>query len=177
MDKKIDVLPDVVGLSGSEFVILDDGTVTSKATVNKIIALVTKVTLGLAAVENTSDLDKVISTAVAAALLDKVDKTALTALQTTVTGQGTTIALKADKTDLTNVDNIADAAKPVSTLQAAAIALKEDKTVVAALAVRVAALEGRIAAAQADSTAADVPGLVADFNGLLAKLKTAGLVA
>ena len=97
---------------------------------------VTKAQVGLGNADNTSDVNKPVSTATATALALKADSSAVT----------TALALKADQTSLTahtsntsnphsttkaqvglgNVDNTSDVNKPVSTAQATAIALKSD---------------------------------------------------
>lgn len=86
-----------------------------------------KAAVGLANVDNTSDANKPLSSAMTSALAGK--EASLPA------GGLTTHYLRGDKTWVThdkasvglgNVDNTADSAKPVSTAQAAAIALKEN---------------------------------------------------
>lgn len=89
----------------------------------------TKSDVGLGNVDNTSDLNKPISTAT---------QTALNAKENTITAGTTSQYFRGDKTfqtldktavGLGNVDNTSDANKPVSTAQAAAIALKQDTLV------------------------------------------------
>ena len=78
---------------------------------------VTKSQIGLSNVDNTSDVNKPISTATQTALNNKVDKT------TTINGHvlsGNVTVTKAD-VGLSNVDNTSDTNKPVSTAQQAAI--------------------------------------------------------
>lgn len=78
---------------------------------------VTKAQIGLSNVDNTSDVNKPISTATQTALNNKVDKT------TTVNGHALSENVTVTKADvgLSNVDNTSDANKPVSTAQQAAI--------------------------------------------------------
>lgn len=90
--------------------------------IDKII--LDKPDVNLPNVDNTSDVNKPISTAQAAALAAKVDKT------TTVNGRALSgnISITATDIGLGNVNNTSDANKPVSTAQATAIAAKVDKT-------------------------------------------------
>lgn len=60
-----------VPLTGAERVPMDQGTQTVDASTQQIAALATKQTVGLGNVDNTSDLNKPISAATAAALADK----------------------------------------------------------------------------------------------------------
>ena len=78
---------------------------------------VTKAQIGLSNVDNTSDVNKPISTATQTALNNKVDKT------TTVNGHALSgnVTVTKDDVGLGNVDNTSDANKPVSTAQQAAI--------------------------------------------------------
>lgn len=78
---------------------------------------VTKAQVGLGNVDNTSDVDKPISTATQSALNLKVDKT------TTVNGHALSSNVTVSKSDvgLSNVDNTSDMNKPVSTAQKSAI--------------------------------------------------------
>ena len=89
----------------------------------------TKAQVGLGNADNTSDLNKPISTAT---------QTALNAKEPTITAGTTSQYYRGDKTfqtldksavGLGNVDNTSDANKPVSTAQATAIALKQDTLV------------------------------------------------
>lgn len=89
----------------------------------------TKTQVGLGNVDNTSDLNKPISTATQSALDGK---------EPTITAGTTSQYYRGDKTfqtldkaavGLGNVDNTSDVNKPVSTAQAAAIALKQDTLV------------------------------------------------
>ena len=107
---------------------------------------VTKSTVWLWNVDNTSDADKPISTATQAALDLKADKTELptvndaritvqknsVSVDSFTLNQNTdnTINITVDKTDvgLGNVDNTSDADKPISTATQAALDLKADKT-------------------------------------------------
>ena len=79
--------------------------------------VLTKSDVGLSNVNNTSDVNKPVSTAQQAALDEKVDS---------VNGQTGVAVL--DKTDvgLSNVDNTSDANKPVSTAQQTALDAKAD---------------------------------------------------
>jgi len=86
----------------------------------------TKSDVGLSNVDNTSDLNKPISTAT---------QTALNAKEDTITAGTTSQYYRGDKTfqtldktavGLSNVDNTSDVDKPVSTAQATAIGLKQD---------------------------------------------------
>lgn len=85
------------------------------------VAGVTKAHVGLGAVDNTSDADKPVSAAQAAALAGKADRH-----NPTFTGdvQGITRA----HVGLGNVDNTSDAAKPVSLAVAAALGGKADRS-------------------------------------------------
>jgi hypothetical protein len=87
---------------------------------------VTKDMVGLGSVDNTSDAAKPISTAAQAALDAKAPKASPT-FTGTVTLPATTNGLSKSNVGLGNVDNTADAAKPVSTAQQAALDAKADK--------------------------------------------------
>jgi hypothetical protein len=80
--------------------------------------------VGLSNVDNTSDINKPVSTAQQTALNLKVDKT------TTVNGYNLSSNINLNKSDvgLSNVDNTSDTSKPVSTQQQTALNLKVDKT-------------------------------------------------
>ena len=131
----------------------------------------TKAAVGLGNVDNTSDVNKPVSTAQAAALAVKADTTAvvaavaaheaavdphpsyLTAAEGNAAYATVAQGAKADSAvqpagltkaavGLGNVDNTSDANKPVSTAQAAALAVKADTTaVVAAVAAHEAAVD------------------------------------
>lgn len=121
---------------------------------------ITKANVGLANVDNTSDLLKPISTATQTALNGKAATSHThTKIQITdfahthspsevglanvnntsdankpvSTAQQIALNLKADKTAITNVNNTSDMDKPISTAQQAALNLKADKTEVANL--------------------------------------------
>lgn len=84
---------------------------------------VTKSQVGLGNVDNTSDADKPVSTAQAAAI--KVAKDDITAHKN---NKSNPHAVTADQVGLGNVNNTSDANKPVSTAQKAALDKKIDKT-------------------------------------------------
>ncbi|KAK6033562.1 tape measure domain protein [Ostertagia ostertagi] len=99
----------------------------------------TKSLVGLGSVDNTPDASKPVSTAQAAAIALKYDATnpagyvtsagaASAAPVQSVAGKTGTVSLVKGDVGLGSVDNTADASKPVSTAQAAAIALKYDAT-------------------------------------------------
>src|SRR6185369_2568483 len=79
---------------------------------------VTKSAVGLGNVDNTSDVNKPVSTAQAAA-------DALKAPLASPTFTGTVSGITATMVGLGNVNNTSDLAKPISTLTAAALALKQ----------------------------------------------------
>lgn len=96
------------------------------------------VVVGLENVDNTSDANKPVSIAQAAAIALKADAAAFSNIDNTSdankpvsTAQAAAIALKANSADFSNVDNTSDLNKPVSTAQAAAIALKADASIIA----------------------------------------------
>jgi len=102
---------------------------------------VTKAQVGLSNVDNTSDANKPISTAVQNALNGKASQASLSSLSNTVAGKADLISLnthvqnKANPHTVTkaqvglgDVDNTSDANKPVSTRQQAAINAKADQT-------------------------------------------------
>jgi hypothetical protein len=86
---------------------------------------ITPATLGLGNVDNTSDVNKPLSTAVNNALGLKVDKT-ITVNTQPLSGN---VVITPATLGLGNVDNTSDANKPVSTAQANAIGAKVDKTI------------------------------------------------
>ena len=116
---------------------------------------VTKEQLGLGNVDNTSDVNKPISTATQNALDDKADKTTVSSLSNTLTKEiqdrqagdntnATAISTHATnksnphnvtkaQVGLGNVDNTSDANKPISTAVQNALNLKADKTEISAL--------------------------------------------
>ena len=83
--------------------------------------VVTKTTIGLGNVDNTSDVNKPISTATQTALNSKVDNT------TTVNGYALSSNVTLSKSDLglSNVDNTSDVNKPISTATQTALNAKE----------------------------------------------------
>lgn len=112
-----------------------------RISLNSLTGLVTKTKLGLDQVDNTSDLNKPVSTATQTALGLKADNTSV---QTSLNAQQQQLDQKANALDLTTheadtgnphlvtkdqvglgfVDNTADADKPVSTAMQAALDLK-----------------------------------------------------
>lgn len=130
---------------------------TITITADKTEMGLTKADVGLGNVDNTSDANKPVSTATQTALNAKADLTSLAGYQpldsdlTTIGALApandtvvqrkagawvastpatvkTDLALTKSDVGLANVDNTSDAAKPVSTAQATAIAAKADKT-------------------------------------------------
>ncbi len=99
---------------------------------------VTKSQVGLANVDNTSDINKPVSTAQATALDLKLNTTTYNTNRTTDTDIVSTHIADTEnphsvtkgQVGLANVDNTSDASKPVSSAQATAIGLKADTTVV-----------------------------------------------
>jgi hypothetical protein len=129
---------------------LDSAVVTAAArtVLDDVSTTAMRTTLGLGNVDNTSDANKPVSTAQAAADATKqpldADLTTIAGLAATtdnvIQSVGSawasrtpaqvkaTLALTKSDVGLGSVDNTADASKPVSTAQAAADALKADKT-------------------------------------------------
>ena len=102
--------------------------------------VVTKALLAIENVDNTSDANKPVSTAQAAALLLKADASALTA-HTGNTSNPHSVT-KA-QVGLENCDNTSDVNKPVSTAQSIALGFKADTTAVnAALALKLSIAQG-----------------------------------
>ena len=108
------------------------------ALLDDIDAASNRATIGLGNVNNTSDINKPVSTAQQTALDTKANKgansdiTSITGLTTALSvaqgGTGvTTLAALEAAIGTTNVDNTSDVNKPVSTAQATAIALKANK--------------------------------------------------
>lgn len=83
--------------------------------------------VGLANVDNTSDSAKPISSATQTALGSKENSLPTGTTAQYFRGNKTLATLNASAVGLGNVDNTADSAKPVSTAQATALALKVDK--------------------------------------------------
>jgi hypothetical protein len=118
-----DVTGLVTALEGKEPTITA-GTATQYLKGDKTLATLDKAAVGLGNVDNTSDAAKPVSTAAATALAGK---------EPTITAGTATQYIKGDKTlatldkaavGLGNVDNTSDAAKPVSTATATALAGK-----------------------------------------------------
>ena len=84
-----------------------------------------KSTVGLANVDNTSDANKPISTAVATALAGKEPTVAAGTNTQFYRGDKTWVAIDKSTVGLANVDNTSDANKPISTATATALAGKE----------------------------------------------------
>ncbi len=147
---KVSDLPNVTTpLNGDEYLLMVQNNFTRKGTPNQIINLVTKATVGLSSVDNTSDVAKPVSTAQQSALDLKVPTTrtingqALTsnititagdlgavANTTTVNGHplNANVTVSAGDVGLGNVTNTSDANKPVSTATQTALDLKLNKT-------------------------------------------------
>ena len=91
---------------------------------DKSFVTLDKIAVGLANVDNTSDVAKPISTVQASALAGK--ESAITVGTTSQYWRGDKSFVTLDKiaVGLTNVDNVSDANKPVSTAQATALGLK-----------------------------------------------------
>lgn len=100
-------------------------TVAGKA-LNTNITL-NKSDVGLTNVDNTSDSAKPISSATQTALASKENSLPTGTTAQYFRGNKTLATLNASAVGLGNVDNTADSAKPVSTAQATALALKVDK--------------------------------------------------
>lgn len=141
---------------------------------------VTKAQVGLGSVDNTSDLAKPIGTATQAALDVKAAashghaiadvgglQSALDA-KLAINGNGSALAgLTAAQVGLGNADNTSDAAKPISTATAAALAGKAPTAhshAVGDVAGLQAALDGKAAASHAH-TIANITGLQASLDG------------
>lgn len=105
---------DAITVNGTSQTIEDK---TAKIVVNKS-------TVGLGNVDNTSDVDKPVSTAQATAIAEakKAGTTAQTNLETHVSNKDNPHEVTKTQIGLENVDNTSDADKPVSTKQATAIA-------------------------------------------------------
>lgn len=129
---------DVSGKISSSVLPATSSAVTSVNSLTGAVVL-TKSSVGLSNVDNTSDLSKPISTAQQTALNLKADQstvtTALATKEATITAGTTTQYLRGDKTfqtldktavGLSNVDNTSDASKPISTAQATVNATKEN---------------------------------------------------
>lgn len=117
---------------------------------DKTFVAVTKSDVGLANVDNTSDLNKPVSTAQQTALDGKqASLPAGTASQFLRGSDKTFVALTKGDVGLSNVDNTSDANKPVSTAQQTALDGKVDKSVVTA--------KGDLIAGTAASTVARLP--------------------
>ncbi|QOP66800.1 minor tail protein [Arthrobacter phage Odyssey395] len=113
---------DTTGLQGA----LDAKAPKDSPTFTGTVTGVSKGHVGLGNVDNTSDAAKPVSTAQANALNLKADKNNPT-FTGTVTLPSTTNGLSKSNVGLGNVDNTADSAKPVSTLQQTALNAKADK--------------------------------------------------
>jgi len=97
-----------------------DKTITVNGQALSANVTLTKTDMGLSNADNTSDVNKPISTATQTALNLKADKSI------TVNGQALSANVTLTKTDvgLSNADNTSDASKPISTLTQAALDLK-----------------------------------------------------
>jgi hypothetical protein len=99
---------------------------TGDATFTGTVTGITKAMVGLGNVDNTSDANKPVSTAQAAAIAAKENTIAAGTTAQYWRGDKTWQTLDKAAVGLGNVDNTSDASKPVSTAQAAAIAAKEN---------------------------------------------------
>ena len=107
--------------------------------VSTAVAALTKTSVGLANVDNTSDANKPVSTATQTAL-------DLKAPLASPTFTGTVSGVTKAHVDLANVDNTADASKPVSTAQSSAIATAKAEAIADATAQVTALVTGAPAA-------------------------------
>ncbi len=130
----------------------DSGLVASVAGRTGVVTL-TKSDVGLGSVDNTADADKPISTAVATALVNKqstsekdqpngyaglngsgkISSAVLPAYVSSVAGRTGAVTLSKADVSLGNVNNTADADKPISTATQTALDLKIDKTALGAV--------------------------------------------
>ena len=109
---------------GSKWMRIKNSDEVTSVNSRKGVVTLSKVDVGLSNVNNTSDVDKPVSTAQYLALTGKVDKT------TTINGydlSSSSLILTKGDVGLGSVDNTGDALKPVSTAQQAALDLKVDK--------------------------------------------------
>ena len=157
-NKKFSALdPATLPLSGSEIVPIIQADVPSRTTPAAIAALATKTTVGLGNVDNTSDVNKPVSTATQTALDGKqsldTDLTAIAGLDSATAGAiasdgagwikktyaqfKTALGLVKADVGLGNADDTSDVNKPVSTATQAALdgkqALDADLTTIAGL--------------------------------------------
>lgn len=100
-------------------------TAAGSGSIAVTIPAATKASVGLGNADNTSDADKPVSTAQAAAISAKEPTFAAGTNSQWLRGDKTFQSLTKGDAGLGNVDNTSDANKPVSTAQAAAIAAKE----------------------------------------------------
>ncbi|AND75267.1 tail fiber protein [Acinetobacter phage vB_AbaM_ME3] len=100
--------------------------VTSTQIKDWILGYFAKDTINLGNVDNTSDIDKPISTATQVALNNKLDKT--TPYVMSVNTQTGNVTLTKSSVGLSNVDNTSDVNKPVSTATQAALNAKVNST-------------------------------------------------
>ena len=98
---------------------------------------VTKSMVGLSNVDNTSDLNKPVSTATQSALNLKADASLISNIDNTSdlnkpvsTATQSALDLKADALSISNINNTSDADKPVSTAQQLALDLKADASLI-----------------------------------------------
>lgn len=120
-----------VTTSGLEMVgagILGRSTGSTSAPIQKLSAATVKTFLALDQVNNTSDADKPISTAATTALAGKEPTIVAGTQSQYYRGDKTWVNLTKSSVGLANVDNTADADKPISTATQTALDLKSDTT-------------------------------------------------
>jgi hypothetical protein len=126
------IIEGTITLQGSDITTLLNNISANNTTFNNHITntsnphSTTKAQVGLGNVDNTSDLNKPISTATQTALNGKENSIVAGTTSQYYRGDKTFQVLDKTAVGLGNVDNTSDANKPVSTAQAIAIGLKED---------------------------------------------------
>ena len=111
--------------SGSTYIYITSGAVDSVNGKTGVVVL-TKADIGLSNVDNTSDLNKPISTATAAALAGKEPLISTGSVSQYWRGDKTWQTLDKAAVGLSNVDNTSDLNKPISTATQLALNAKED---------------------------------------------------
>ncbi len=149
---RVSELPNVTAPTGDEFLLIIQSGISKKGTLS---AIVNKTAVGLSNVDNTSDLNKPISTATQTALDGKASSSALT---DHTSNTGNPHGVTKSQVGLGNADNTSDVNKPVSSATQTALNAKGDEGKI---------IPGLVANGTTDNRAAIIAALNASSGELL----------